>query len=744
MFGLVQDITERKQAEEMLQLTNTILSSQNEATIDGILVVDDSGKIISYNRRFIEIWGIPDDVITSRSDERVLQSVFDKLFDPEEFLARVRYLYTHKEEKSREEIRLADSRILDRYSAPLIGSDGRYYGRIWHFRDITNQKKAEEEIARIAQEWEITFNATTDGICLIDADQKIQRCNNRMSEMLGGMRHEDLAGKPCWAVVHKTTGPIPACPFVSAKKTLKRTRIELPAGDLWFEVTADPVFDSSGSFAGVVHIMRDVTERKRVEEALQKSELRYRNLFNSSRDAMMSLEPPSWRFNSCNPSAMQMFMARDEAEFTSKEPWTLSPAYQPDGRDSPEKANVMIETALQKGTHFFEWTHTRLNGENFPATVLLSKTELAGKVFLQATVRDITEQKRAEEALRKSEEKFQSLYMNMIDGAALHELTYNDQGVPEDYVIIEINPAFEKQLDISRDTVIGKTSREAYGVAEPPYLEIYARVALTGEPKVFETYFPPLAKHFSISAFCPHKGSFATVFEDITERKRADEALQQANKQLNLLSSITRHDILNQLMALKGYLELSHDVIDNPTTLAEYIQKEEKAANTIEHQITFTKDYQELGAAAPAWQNVNAGINKALSGLPMRDVRVEIDPTNPELFADPLFEKVFYNLIDNALRYGSDKMKTIRVSSKESGAHLTLLCEDDGVGITAEDKKRLFTQGFGKNTGLGLFLSREILAITGITIVENGIPGNGARFEIIVPKEMWRMKGGDA
>jgi PAS domain-containing protein len=404
----------------------------------------------------------------------------------------------------------------------------------------------------------------------------------------------------------------------------------------------------------------------------------------------------------------------------------------------------MIETALQKGTHFFEWTHTRLNGENFPATVLLSKTELAGKVFLQATVRDITEQKRAEEALRKSEEKFQSLYMNMIDGAALHELTYNDQGVPEDYVIIEINPAFEKQLDISRDTVIGKTSREAYGVAEPPYLEIYARVALTGEPKVFETYFPPLAKHFSISAFCPHKGSFATVFEDITERKRADEALQQANKQLNLLSSITRHDILNQLMALKGYLELSHDVIDNPTTLAEYIQKEEKAANTIEHQITFTKDYQELGAAAPAWQNVNAGINKALSGLPMRDVRVEIDPTNPELFADPLFEKVFYNLIDNALRYGSDKMKTIRVSSKESGAHLTLLCEDDGVGITAEDKKRLFTQGFGKNTGLGLFLSREILAITGITIVENGIPGNGARFEIIVPKEMWRMKGGDA
>ncbi|MCX6689039.1 MAG: HAMP domain-containing sensor histidine kinase [Methanoregula sp.] len=86
-------------------------------------------------------------------------------------------------------------------------------------------------------------------------------------------------------------------------------------------------------------------------------------------------------------------------------------------------------------------------------------------------------------------------------------------------------------------------------------------------------------------------------------------------------------------------------------------------------------------------------------------------------------------------------MKTIRVSSQESATGLLIVCEDDGVGISAEDKKRLFTRGFGKNTGLGLFLSREILAITGITITENGNPGKGARFEITVPKGMWRMKG---
>ena len=130
------------------------------------------------------------------------------------------------------------------------------------------------------------------------------------------------------------------------------------------------------------------------------------------------------------------------------------------------------------------------------------------------------------EYLRKSEEKYRSLYANMMDGSALHTLVYNDMGIPEDYLIIEVNPAFESQLGISRETVINKTSRVAYGVDEPPYFEIYSRVALTGKPEVFETYFAPLDKYFSISVYCPYKGSFATIFENITERKKGEESLR--------------------------------------------------------------------------------------------------------------------------------------------------------------------------------------------------------------------------
>jgi PAS domain S-box-containing protein len=229
------------------------------------------------------------------------------------------------------------------------------------------------------------------------------------------------------------------------------------------------------------------------------------------------------------------------------------------------------------------------------------------------------------------------------------------------------------------------------------------------------------------------------VLVDITERKALHDAVQLANKKLNLLSSITRHDIINQLLALNGYLELSRDVLHDPVQLEEYITKQQNIARIIETQIRFTKDYQDLGVNMPEWQNVNECIRNARAFLHLRDDRIESYTADFEVYADPLLEKVFYNLIDNALRYGGDQMKTIRVSSQESDMGLVIIFEDDGVGITDEDKKKLFQKGIGQHTGFGLFLCREILAITGITITENGEPGKGARFEITVQKGMYRF-----
>jgi PAS domain S-box-containing protein len=148
--------------------------------------------------------------------------------------------------------------------------------------------------------------------------------------------------------------------------------------------------------------MRDISDRKRAEEEQRESEERYRTLFESSWDAIMTLEPPSWKFTSANEATLKMFGAADEAEFTALGPWSVSPPTQPDGRLSSEKAAEMIETAVREGVNYFDWTHTRLGGGSFPATVLLTRVEQGGKVFLEATVRDVSASKLAQDALNQA------------------------------------------------------------------------------------------------------------------------------------------------------------------------------------------------------------------------------------------------------------------------------------------------------------------------------------------------------
>ena len=227
---------------------------------------------------------------------------------------------------------------------------------------------------------------------------------------------------------------------------------------------------------------------------------------------------------------------------------------------------------------------------------------------------------------------------------------------------------------------------------------------------------------------------------NVIRRRRAEEALQKSNRQLQLMNNITRHDILNQLTALHGYLELSDECIHQPDQMREFIEKEKKLVWIIEGQLAFMRDYQNIGIKAPAWQGVNDTVRRGVALLPVEGIQVLCDPREVEVFADPMFEKVFYNLVQNSLNYGGEQLKQIRISSFDAGHTTTIIYEDDGKGISNEDKSHLFELGFGKNTGFGLHLSREILAITGITITENGEPGKGVKFVITVPKGIARLK----
>jgi len=227
------------------------------------------------------------------------------------------------------------------------------------------------------------------------------------------------------------------------------------------------------------------------------------------------------------------------------------------------------------------------------------------------------------------------------------------------------------------------------------------------------------------------------ALQELEERTRAENALQVSNRKLNLLSSITRHDILNSLTALLMYASMMREEAEDENTRAGF-EKIESLGWTIKRQIDFTKNYQDVGVKSPQWQNVQLIVHQAREQLEGDGFRLESRVEDLEVYADPLLSKVFYNLMENSVRHG-ERVTEICVSYQQDPGGITLVYADNGVGIPDSEKEKIFRRESFKNTGFGLFLSREILSITGLAIRETGIPGKGARFEIRVPGDAFRI-----
>ncbi|GAB7015380.1 PAS domain S-box protein [Methanogenium cariaci] len=231
---------------------------------------------------------------------------------------------------------------------------------------------------------------------------------------------------------------------------------------------------------------------------------------------------------------------------------------------------------------------------------------------------------------------------------------------------------------------------------------------------------------------------YQSVGRDITEIKHAEDAIIEANNKLTLLHSITRHDILNQLTALLMLEEfLKEDITEGQPSV--YVDAIIDVTNKIEEQIQFTRYYQELGEVQPAWQNLRKVTDTAFTQSPAGKIETHTDVADTCVYADPMLEKVFRNLYDNVVRHGKSATQ-ILVSFRKEENNGIITVKDDGIGVPADMKDKIFDRHVGSNTGLGLFLVSEILKITGITIRETGVPGEGCCFEISVPEGNWRRE----
>ena len=224
---------------------------------------------------------------------------------------------------------------------------------------------------------------------------------------------------------------------------------------------------------------------------------------------------------------------------------------------------------------------------------------------------------------------------------------------------------------------------------------------------------------------------------DISFYKDSQWSMEMMNKKLNILGSATRHDVLNSLTGLFGYLELA-EVKNKDENVAKFITKAKASAETVKKQIEFTRTYQELGSKKPSWIDVNDVIRMSYASLNEPRLPLSVDVGELEVYADPMLEKVFFNIMDNTHRHA--EAKEMRISFEDKGDEGILLIEDDGKGVPENEKEFIFKRGYGKNTGFGLYMSREVLEITGIKIVENGEEGKGARFVITIPPHRFRQR----
>lgn len=214
------------------------------------------------------------------------------------------------------------------------------------------------------------------------------------------------------------------------------------------------------------------------------------------------------------------------------------------------------------------------------------------------------------------------------------------------------------------------------------------------------------------------------------------QALELAEKKLQIVGSVTRHDILNQLTAVMGYNELLSTMVQDKQQL-HFLEAGQRASDKIRRILAYSKVFQNIGSGPARWQNIDTLVRFARDEVNPGTMAIRTDAGTCSVYADPLFSNVLSYLFDNAVRHGGH-VTEIRISARSEGEGVVLIVEDNGCGVAPEEKEKIFERGFGKRTGWGLFVAREILAANSMTIRENGTAGKGACFEIRIPADRVR------
>ncbi len=516
--------------------------------------------------------------------------------------------------------------------------------------------------------------------------------------------------------------------------------------------------------------IRDITTRVQCETEIRKSEEKYRTLFEDSRDALMTLGPPDWLFSKCNKSTLKMFGTDTEEEFVSHSPWDYSPKYQPDAKLSTEKAKEMIEIAIQKKSHLFEWTHMRLNGEEFPTTVLLTRTEIDGEMTVMACVRDISKQVKQEKELRRWAEIFK--YAEW--GIALIDEESNEPSL--------MNPTFAKMHGYAQEELVGKPLSSLCTQECLVQSCEFINQAPTEGHLVFEsvhrrkngTTFPV---RIDISSPKNANGDpLNRIIQVVDITKEADQKAQkeelekqyfQAQKMesIGTLAGGVAHDFNNLLTVILASADFIQEEIPAGSLIYEDLSQIQTAANRAAELTKGLLAFSRKQTLKQTRSNLNDIITEFLPTLRHiigEDVLLDHNCclSLPEVMVDQAqITSIIANLVTNArhampdgghLTVTSelatfDKTNVPQCENANIGDYVILKVSDTGTGIPADKLPRIFepfftTKDVGVGTGLGLSMVHGSVIQQGGFVDVHTREGKGTEFRICFPALSRKVK----
>ncbi len=773
-LGFITDITSRKNAELQLERSEQLLRITLDTTADGILLVGADGRVSHFNRRFAEMWNIPSEILETGDDLRMIEYVKDMVVDPEGFVRRSRELYDGRE-SSYEEILLADGRVYERYTAPIMVG-GTQFGRVWDFRDITVRKHAEEEARNNASLLERIFDTSAAGICLMK-NRLFIKINKAFCRMVG-YPEEELLGRTARSLYFSEGeyDEITALYGVMERNGMAMREIRLRRRD-GSEVNALihlARISREDRDAGTIATVLDVTDLKRAELALKESEEQYRTLVDNMQDAV---------FRSDNNGKL-VFVTSSAARIL--------------GHPSPE-AMIGLDVAhdlyfrpedrerfiadLNRLGKVSRYELTLKRGDTGEPVIIASNSQFYrdrnGKVLgIEGVFSDITELKKAEEELRRSEAILRSLFNATPIGI----------GLLVNRLFVKVNESLCSILGYREDEILSQTSRFLFDSDEEYdriVVDLYDQMVREGrgmsESRVRRkdgTYADVI---LCLSPFDPadvSAGVTLTVL-DITERKRMQEEKTRLEEMLlrsqkmeaiGTMAGGIAHDFNNILSGIFGYSELSLLVKGNPPETVKYLNEVVKAAerarDLIGRILTFSRQSEpELKPIMPKYI-VSEALKLLRASTPKEIEFQSAIRSEAVVMADPtLLHQMILNLCNNAIQSMHSRPGTLSIRLEDldadeefarlhpdlkPGRHVKLEVSDSGCGIPSEIMDRIFepfftTKPHGEGTGLGLSVVHGIVKKLGGCVTVYSEVGRGTSFHVMIPAvEELRVEAGQA